>query len=97
MIITTSIFAVPLMIVVWTLDSYLFLVTVRLLLARLGGPRTVRLALALQPLTDGIPDRVHRWLIARHVRPVPLWGSWVIVIGGAMTLRYLLIGLVMTL
>lgn len=97
MIFTTSIIAVPLLIIVWTLDSYLFLATARLLLTRLGGHRTATLGLVLQPLTESIPYCVQRWLSARQVRPIPLWVSWAIVIGGAMILRHLLIGLVITL
>lgn len=91
MIVRTSIFALPLLILVWSLDLYVFLACLRLLLARFRGPRTRSMCLWLQQATDFLPARVCQWIALRRRRYPPPWLPWVVVIMGCLVVRHLVI------
>jgi len=90
MIIHTSIFALPLLIVVWSLDLYVFLACIRLSLSRFGGARAQAACAWLRQVTDSIPQRVELWLARRSRDYPPKWVPWVIVMAGCIALRYLI-------
>ena len=96
MIYSTSLFAAPVMLLVWAADIYVFLASVRLILGRVAGARDSQTFCCLQHLTDGLPQRVER-LLCRESLAGPTWLPWGIVMGGAIVLRHLLIGLVVLL
>jgi len=87
---TTSILVLPIVILIWVLDTYLLLVAARHLLRCLSGDRAVRACSCLQQYTDPPADAVHHWLRSRRVRAVPSWLPWLLVITAVVVLRHLL-------
>jgi hypothetical protein len=97
MLVTQNIFLVPLIVVVGTLDLFLFLAGLRLLLGQLSTTRTSKLCLALAELTDPVrllvDRRVSRWT---HRQP-PRWAAWLIVFGSVLIIRHGLLRLIVLL
>ena len=58
MILTTSILAAPLMLLVWAADVFIFLASARLVLSRLIDDPQSPWVIAMSRLTDGAPQRV---------------------------------------
>ena len=90
MIYTTNILAVPVILLIWSLDLYLLLVAARLVAGRISGQKAVQLCSCLQLFTDGPPHRVERWIAGRTERPIPSWLPWLVVVFVAMFVRQLL-------
>ncbi len=93
---TTSLFAVPLMLLVWAADTYVFLASIRLVLGRVAAPRESGWFGGLQHLTDGLP-RLADAQLRRWFRKIPPWVPWATVILAAIVLRHLLIRLAVAL
>ena len=91
---TTNIFNVPLLLLLWIIDCYLFLAVVRLLLHGRKEPKLVATCSALRTVTDYLPHAVHGWMSSRWIRPPPSWLSWLLVISAAIIVRHLLAGLI---
>ena len=87
MVYTTNILAVPLVLLIWALDLYLFLAAARLLAGRFSGQKAAQLCSGLQPFTDPMPHAVERWIASRTRRSIPTWLPWGIVIVAAMFVR----------
>lgn len=88
----TSIADFPFLIIAWGLNSYLFLVTVRLFVGGFARIRVNDFYQAIQTLSDPYP----RWLdrkFAGWLKAHPRWLAWVCVIFGVLVLRQLMVGL----
>lgn len=92
MIITTNILALPLVLLLWSLDAFIMLASARLVLGQLAADWAGRLSRSLAPLTDWAPDHLRRIGAHWFKRSIPSWAGWVIVIGAAMILRNVLVG-----
>jgi hypothetical protein len=90
-IIIHNLMALPLLLVVWALDTFLLVVFLRLLLARLKGPGPARYSSLLVPLTDPPCAAVKRWRAARLKHPTPVWLPWAVLVGGLLTIQQILV------
>ncbi len=97
MIYTTSILAVPLVLILWAVDMYLFLLIAYGLLARLSGERASQLRLCLKSSTEPLPQAVRRWLGQHTSKPVKQWVPWAVVIFAGLIVRHLLVLLIVSL
>ena len=88
---TTNILALPLLLVVWAIDAYLFLACIRLGCSLFKGSGAGRLRTTLQPVTDPLPEAISRWLAWHLKKPLPLWLSWLLVFLLGMVLRQLIL------
>ena len=88
---TTNILVLPLVLLIWSVDVYLLIVSLRLILGQLSATRNSRLRQAFQEIVDPIPNRVSAWLQERRDRPSPGWAPWIIVIGVGLVVRHLLV------
>ena len=86
---TTNIFAVPLVLVIWLMDVFVFLACMRLILGRITGEWPSRVASGLAPITDPIPRALGSYIDSRRQRAVPSWAPWLCVLGGAVMARYM--------
>jgi hypothetical protein len=75
---TTNILAVPFMLLLWALDLYLFLLAIRLIVARLPRAWAQRALPVLQTFTDAVPQAVDRRLTKWRGRRVETWLPWVL-------------------
>lgn len=94
MIYTTNILAAPLVLIIWCIDVYIFLASVRLVLGRLRAATLAKVRLGLQQFTDPLPQSLHIWMSARFRKPLRAWVSWGIVLFGCFVLRHVLIWIV---
>ena len=64
---------------VWALDSFLFLVALRVVLSASARGRSSHCQAALRQLTDPAVVRVEQWLSGHVQRPAPTWAPWLTV------------------
>ena len=83
------ILALPVLLLIWSIDLWLLLASVRLILGWI--PAAGRACQALSRLTDPVPQVVHGWLSRRGHKPVPTWLLWLIVLLAALVVRHLLV------
>lgn len=93
---STNIFASPLIMIVWAIDIYLFLASVRFVTSQYQNTCNSRLCQGLKLLIDPIPNAVDRRLARFRRKSSPSWLPWLIVILFAVFLRHLLIWIVIT-
>ena len=96
MIYVTNILAGPLVLIVWLIDTYLFIVTVRLVLGQFGTANLLAARRTLQQITDPPARTVHRWISRRRKRPTPVWVAWPVILLGGLILRHLLLAIILT-
>ena len=97
MVYTTNILALPLVLIIWALDMYLFLLMVYSVLTRLSGERASQLRICLRPFTEPLTRAVRQWLGRHTSKPVRQWVPWAVVIFAALIGRYLLVLLILSL
>lgn len=96
---TPSFFAFPLVLMMKTIDAYLFLAFLRLI-DRRWTILTDRFSVAVGVLSDELPRIIEEWITnkrqqAGSVRPA-WWISWVIVIVMSLAMRHVLIRTIVT-
>ncbi len=96
MIVTNNIFAVPIILIIWAADLYLFSASARLILGKLPRVQSSRLTRTLAELVDPLPQRVQRTIALRRNRPIPAWLLWATVIVSMILLRYVLVSVVVS-
>lgn len=89
LIYSTNILFLPLVLLLCSIDAYLLLASLRIVLSLVGDGSLGR---GLQPLTDSLPDALSEWIRAKH-RPVSSRVSWAVVIVGMLILRFSLASL----
>lgn len=80
----------PIGMLVWALDTYLFLATGRLFLGQFAALSTNPYCSAIRQLTDDVPQFVDRWLYRWRRRPSPSWLPWLIVMTAGLVVRQVL-------
>lgn len=84
-----NILMLPLLLIVWAIDAYLFIAAVRWL-SRQIAPESA-LASRLQQITQPPVHRISNWL-SRKVNPqAASWLSWVILLLGLFVIRHAII------
>ncbi len=96
MIISTNILALPLIVIVWAMDTYLFIASLRLVLGRVTAMQSKPLYLSLQQLADGIPNRVDRWIAGWRDVSNPSWLPWLVVLVSLIVIRHLVVWVLVT-
>ena len=76
MIFVTSLFNLPFLMLIWLIDTYLFLALARLILGNLPQCRQSRGYQQIRLLTDWLIDLVHRILVNLAGEPLPRWVPW---------------------
>jgi len=90
MIYITNPLALPLMLLIWTIDMFLLLSGIRLILGQVDTRWAKETSALLIRLTDPVPDTICGWL-SRRRRPVPIWLPWMVIFLAAIVTRHLLI------
>ena len=96
MIYFTNILAGPLVLILWLIDAYLFVSSVRLLLGQFQGASSLAACETLQRFTDPLPQALRSWLARRRSGPTSMWSAWLIVLLGGLVLRCLLAAIIQT-
>lgn len=90
----SNVLAAPLMLVMWTIDVFVFLACMRLVLGHVTAEWARRVVEGVTPITDPIPQALGRCFAARRRRAAPAWAPWLSVFGCAIILRYLLLAII---
>jgi hypothetical protein len=96
MIFITNPFALPLLILIWSLDAWLWLASLRLILDKLPSVRINHFCQSLRQFTDPLPNAVNRWISLWTRKPIPTWFMWLLTLVAVIVLRHLLISFVMS-
>lgn len=83
-------FTLPVFLLIWGLDLWLLLASLRLILSYLPGRKVRQVLDRIKPITDPFPRTINRWMQQRSNRPISPWTPWLITIGMALMIRYLL-------
>ena len=90
----SNLFNLPLLILIWLIEAYLFLAAVRLIVARIPNARQTYFCQNLKLLTDFVPEALSRKLLKWKDKSIPSWLAWFIVILSGFILRQALIVMV---
>ena len=93
-IFTNNFLAAPLLLLIWAIDTYLFLCGLRWILSGFAAARAASITGGLRPLTDPLVDRAGRWLQQMCGSSVRPWAPWALVVGALFVVRSLLVFLV---
>jgi len=88
---TTNVFTGPLILIIWAIDIYLLLASLRLITCQLQNTCSSHLCQGLKLLIDPVPEAVGRLIARWKHTPSPSWLPWFIVILTAVIVRHLLI------
>jgi hypothetical protein len=94
---TTHILAVPVMIILWTIDVWIFLMAIRPILSILPYPVCTQLSHNLHLLSDPIVFRLNRWMRTRLHRSTPAWAGHALLLAIFVLIHHLLIWLILSL
>lgn len=93
MIVTTNIFCLPLLLVVWIIDGYMLLLLIRWILCRI--PQAHELYHQISLVTDPLPQWLGRQLQRVHHKSLSATTVWVVLIMLLVLAKHILIALVM--
>ena len=85
-----TMFGLTLALAAWALDSWLFLIALRLSLGWIGAVRTATAYSSIQDLTDPLRDLAERGLSAKTGRIAPSWILWPMVVLALVLARQIL-------
>lgn len=94
MIYSTTILALPCVLLVWAIDAYLFILLISSVCRRfptIESDSAWRRNLAA--LADPVPEHVGRWLTQHMTSTVPRWAGWAVVVCGLFVARSALLRL----
>jgi len=94
MIYISNIFNLPLLIIIWLIEAYLFVAACRLIVAKIPSARQTYFYKNLKLLTDFVPEALSRKLLKWKDKSIPSWLAWFIVILSGFILRQALIVMV---
>jgi uncharacterized protein YggT (Ycf19 family) len=92
----SNLFNLPLLIVIWLIEAYLFLASARLIVARIPSARQTYFYQNLKLLVDFVPEALRRKLAKWKDKSIPSWLAWFIVMLSGFILRQALIVIVTT-
>ena len=97
LVVPMNILCVPLIVLIWALDSTLFVMVLRLALRKSNRVQTMAMYQALKQLTDPLPRLVERKLSQSDIDTDRPWLPWFLVVLTLVTSRYLLLGILLAL
>jgi len=86
MIFINSPFILPLLIIIWSVDAWLFLASARLILGKIAPANQFSKTIIL--LTDPLPQLVKRWILHWFKKAMPTKAAWLLTIVAVLILRY---------
>ena len=93
---TSNIFSLPLLILIWLIEAYLFMAVVRLIVARIPNAKQTHLCQNLKLIVDFVPETLKRKLSWCKNKSIPSWMAWFIVLLSGFIIRQILIVIVTT-
>jgi len=97
MIVTTNIFCLPLLLVVWLIDGYLLLLLIRWILGKIPQTSESQLCPQLGLLTDFLPQWLGQKLQRIHHKKLAATTVWVVLIVLLVLIKHILIAVVIAL
>ena len=94
MIYISNLFNLPLLIIIWLLEVYLYLATARLIVAKIPSARQSHFLQQLKLLVDFVPNALSQKLVKWKDKTIPSWLAWFIVMLSGFILRQALIVMV---
>ena len=94
MIFISNPFVLPLLVLVWSIDAWLWLASIRLILGQLPSFRSGSVCQCLKRLTDTLPQvmglSVSRWT----KKQMPSWLTWLVAVASLVMIRHLVLSFV---
>ena len=90
------ILASPLILLVWLIDSYLFLASLRLVLGNIAATTHSPFCRGLRSFIDPIPQAVAQYIANHRGRPLPPYLPWLIVLGTGIVVRHVVLGIILS-
>lgn len=95
MFFVTNVFNLPLLIMIWLIEAFLFLAVVRLILANVQSARQGHMYQQVKFLTDLFPDVIGKGLAkVSSSASIPSWLPWVITVLLLLIIRQILVQIV---
>lgn len=95
MIIVNNPFILPLLMIMWSVDAWLFLALIRLILEKIAPTNQFSKTITL--LTDLLPQLVKRWVLQWFKKTMTTKAAWLLTIVGIIMLRRILVWFVISL
>ena len=95
--IDTDLWMFPLVLLIWMINGYLFIATLRLILGQLDATRDSQLCRGLAQCTDPIVSACQNWVERRVGKPVSAFWVWATTILAALVVRHLCLGILLSL
>ena len=93
MIFISNLFVLPLLVIIWSADAWLWLATIRLLLGKITSANN-SFYNALRCLADPLPEYVRHITTKWSSKSLPYWMPWLMCFIGLMILRYALLEII---
>lgn len=84
-VISTNPFLLPILILIWSADLWLWLSAIRWTIGKLWPQH--RLYLLLCSLTDPLPQKLSRWWPQRSGKPLAAGTAWIMTVGMVVLIR----------
>lgn len=91
MIFISNPFVLPLLVLVWSIDAWLWLASIRLILGQLPSFRTGSVCQCLKRLTDTLPQVLGRSISRWAKKQMPLWLTWLVTVASLVMIRDLVL------
>ena len=95
MVFITNPFLLPLLIVIWSAEAWVFLASIKLILDKIPSMQNNRIRRSLGPFTDSLPNLTTRCIQRLANKSTPDWAAWLITFVAVIFLRHILILFVM--
>lgn len=94
MIFIANPFVLPLLVLMWFIDIWLWLASIRLILDQLPSFRTGSICQYLKQLTDKLPQVIGRSVSKWIQKQMPPWLTWVVTVASLIMIRHLVLSFV---
>ena len=91
MIFITNPFTLLLLILLWSINAWLFMATVRLLIDKFSSNPSGKICQCLSEIVDPLPNRIDRWIFSGTKQRIPAWLTWVTTFVALIIVRHFLI------
>ncbi|MFA6186475.1 MAG: hypothetical protein WC770_04580 [Phycisphaerae bacterium] len=92
MIVISNPFAFPILLIIWSIDAWLWMASLRIVLEKLNPNH--QLTVSLGRLVDPLVKALGRLLSKCFKRELPEWLLWLITFFALVALRYILVSLI---
>lgn len=96
MVVITNPLVLPVLVLVWSIDAWLWLASIRLVLYRLHSGPAGRIGQALAKVTDPLPGATGRCIYRFTTRQPPLWLTWLLTVLTVVAVRYVVVSVLVS-